>query len=63
MLGGELGPDHGDREPAEPRHDFELRGLRGEIAQQFQADLLVPAYQIHKAAPPAGNRLERDEVG
>ena len=63
MLGGKPGADHRDGEPAEPGHDFELRGLRGQVAQQVEADLLVAAHQIHKAAPPAGNRLERDEVG
>ncbi len=63
MLGGKPGSDHGDGEPAEPGHDFELSRLRGKIAQQFQADLLVPAHQIHKAAPTAGNRLKRHEVG
>ena len=63
MLGGEPGPDHGDCEPAEPGHDFELSRLRGEITQQFEADPLIPAHQIHEAAPPAGHRLERHEVG
>ena len=60
---GKASSDHGDREPAEPGHDFELSRLRGKIVQQFQADLVVSAHQFHKPAPPAGDRLKGHEVG
>src|SRR6516225_11212613 len=63
MLGGKPGPDHSDREPSESGHDFELNRLRGQIAQEFQADLLVTAHQIHKAPPTADYRLKGDEIG
>ena len=49
MLGGEPGADHRDREPAEPGHDFELRRLRREVAQQLEADPLIAADQLHEA--------------
>ena len=44
MLGHQPRPDHGDREAAEPGHDLEQRGLRGEVGEQRQPGLLIAAH-------------------
>src|SRR5215472_2345948 len=62
MLGNEASADDCDRKPAEPGDDFELRGLRREVAQQIKTNLLIGPDVVHKTAPPIGNRLEGVDI-